>query len=167
MTLASFTIEHPYRTSFWFLLIVVGVVVATGIINERFLTGSLVQSAIVDLVLAVIGICLLIRLDWWGKAGYTTGVRLAYVPLFILPSAIALLSLSEGIRVTAPLAIIAFAALTLVVGFAEETWFRGLILTTLLPTGTIRAVIIELLFLCGTSPSQYDRRYMGSFLHPR
>jgi len=48
--------------------------------------------------------------------------------------------------VTAPLAIIAFAALTLVVGFAEETWFRGLILTTLLPTGTIRAVIMSSFF---------------------
>jgi len=62
MTLASLTIEHPYRTSFWFLLIVVGVVIASGIINERFLTGSLVQSAVVDLVLAVIGISLLVHL---------------------------------------------------------------------------------------------------------
>ena len=37
----------------------------------------------------------------------------------------------------------AFAALTLIVGFAEETFFRGLILTTLLPTGAIRAVILS------------------------
>jgi hypothetical protein len=146
MTLASFTVEHPYRTSFGFLLIVIFVVIATGIINERFLMGSLLQSAVIDLVLAIIGISLVVHLDWWGKAGYATGIRLAYVPLFILPSAVALLSLSEGIRVTAPLVIIAFAALTLVVGFAEETWFRGLILTTLLPTGTIRAVILSSFF---------------------
>ncbi|MGA9621845.1 lysostaphin resistance A-like protein, partial [Methanoregula sp.] len=35
--------------------------------------------------------------------------------------------------------------LTLVVGFAEETYFRGLILTALLSTGTLRAVFISAL----------------------
>ncbi len=143
MTLVSFTNEHPYRSSAGFLLIVVFVVIAIGILNERFLMGSLVQAAVVDLTLAVIGIFLLTRLDWWGKAGYTTGIRLAHIPLFILPCAVALLSLGQGIRVTAPIAILASAALTLVVGFAEETYFRGLILTTLLPTGTIRAVVLS------------------------
>ena len=71
MTLVSFTNEHPYRSSAGFLLIVVFVVIAIGILNERFLMGSLVQAAVVDLTLAVIGIFLLTRLDWWGKAGYT------------------------------------------------------------------------------------------------
>ena len=44
---------------------------------------------------------------------------------------------------TAPIALLAFAALTLVIGFAEETFFRGLILNTLLPTGTIHAVVLS------------------------
>jgi len=83
------------------------------------------------------------RLNWWGEAGYTAGIGLSQVPLFILPLAIALLSLGQGIQVTAPITILSFAALTLVIGFAEETYFRGLILTTLLPTGTIRAVILS------------------------
>ena len=47
---------------------------------------------------------------------------------------------------TAPVIILAFAALTLVVGFAEETYFRGLILTSLLPTGVIRAALISSFF---------------------
>jgi len=143
MTLSGFAVQHPYRSSFGFLLIVVSVVLTVGLINERFLMGSLVQVAVVDLTLAIIGIVLLARLDWWGKAGFTTGIRLAHIPLFVLPTAVALLSLGEGIRVTAPLAILASAVLTLVVGFAEETWFRGLILTTLLPAGTIRAVVVS------------------------
>ncbi len=143
MTLTSFATEHPYRSSAWFLLIVVFVLIVLAVINLLFLIGILVQVAAVDLILAIIGIFLLTRLDWWGKAGYTTGIRLAHVPLFILPCAIALLSLAEGIRVTAPVEILTFAALTLVVGFAEETYFRGLILTSLLPTGTMRAVILS------------------------
>ena len=96
-----------------------------------------------SLILTSIGIFLLTRLDWWGKVGYTTGIRLTHVPFFILPVAIALLSLGQGIRVTAPIALLAFAALTLVIGFAEETFFRGLILNTLLPTGTIDAVVLS------------------------
>ena len=143
MRLASFTSLHPYRSSIGFLLIVVAVVVSVGMINRLFLMGTLVQVALGDLILAMTGILLLTRLDWWEKAGYTTGIRLEHVPLIILPLAFALLSLGTGIQVTAPTAILAFAALTLIVGFAEETFFRGLILTTLLPTGAVRAVVLS------------------------
>jgi membrane protease YdiL (CAAX protease family) len=146
MTLAGFAHEHPYRSSAGFLLVVVVVVLAVGMANERFLMGSLVQVAVVDLTLAIIGIFLLARLGWWGKAGYTTGIRFSHVPLFILPVAIGLVSVGQGIRVTAPLVILAFAGLTLLVGFAEETFFRGLILTALLPAGTIRAVVLSSFF---------------------
>jgi hypothetical protein len=143
MTFSSFTTQHPYRSSLLFLLVVICVAIAMGMINELFLIGSLVQLAVEDLILTITGIFLLTHLDWWGIAGYTTGIRLAEVSLFVLPVAAALLSLGQGIRVTAPITILAFAALTLVVGFAEETYFRGLILTTLLPTGMIRAVVLS------------------------
>ncbi|MGB8220502.1 MAG: CPBP family intramembrane glutamic endopeptidase [Methanoregula sp.] len=146
MTLAGFVHEHPYRSSFGFLLVVTVVVLIVGLLNERFLMGSLVQVAVVDLLLAIIGIFLLTRLNWWGTAGYTAGIRLSHVPLFILPVTVGLVSLGQGIRVTAPLVILAFAALTLLVGFAEETFFRGLILTSLLPAGTIRAVALSSFF---------------------
>jgi len=143
MRLAGFTSLHPYRSSIGFLLIVVAVVISVGMINRLFLMGTLVQVALGDLILAITGIVLLTRLDWWEKAGYTTGFRLKHATLIVLPLAFALLSLGTGIRVTAPTAILAFAALTLIIGFAEETFFRGLILTTLLPTGAIRAVLLS------------------------
>jgi hypothetical protein len=143
MTLSRFTMEHPYRSALLFLLIVACVAVAMSMINGIVLMGSLVQLAAEDLVLAITGIFLLMRLDWWKTAGYTTGIRWAQVPLFVLPVAVALLSLGEGIKVTAPPVILAFAALTLLIGFAEETYFRGLILSTLLPTGAIGAVVVS------------------------
>jgi membrane protease YdiL (CAAX protease family) len=143
MTLAGFIALHPYRSSLLFLLIVMGVVITVGLLTRLFLVGNLIQLAAGDLLLAVMGIILLTRLDWWGKSGYTTGIRLAQLPLFILPCAIAVLSLGKGILVTAPTTVIAFAILTLIIGFAEETFFRGLMLTTLLPVGTISAVVIS------------------------
>jgi hypothetical protein len=143
MKFTNFTMQHPYRSSAVFLLIMLFVILATGMISPVLRMGNLEQLAVGDLILATTGIFLMTRLDWWRKAGYTTGIRLAQFPLFILPLAIALLSLGEGIRVTAPLSILAFAALTLIVGFAEETFFRGLILTSLLPIGTTRAVVLS------------------------
>ncbi len=53
---ASFTAQHPYRSSAGFLLIVVFVVLAVGMINVIFLMGSLVQLAVEDLILTTIGI---------------------------------------------------------------------------------------------------------------
>ena len=165
MKTERFTTQYPYLSATGFLVIVVCVVLGIGAINEVFLMGSLVQVAVVDSVLALTGIFLVSRLGWWEKAGYTTGIQWADVPLFILPGVVALLSLSGGSQVTAPVTILAFAALTLVVGFAEETYFRGLILTSLLPTGVIRAAMVELLFICCTSPAQQSRRYMGPGIH--
>ena len=46
MTLTSFTTEHPYRSSAWFLLIVVFVLIALAVINLLFLIGILVQVAV-------------------------------------------------------------------------------------------------------------------------
>ena len=146
MTLERFTTSRPFLSAFGFLAIVVTVVLGIGAVNEVFLMGSLIQVAVVDSVLALTGIFFVFRLCWWKKAGYTAGIRWADVPLLVLPGAVALLSLSSGIRVTAPVTVLAFAALTLVVGFAEETWFRGLILTTLLPIGVLRATVISAFF---------------------
>ena len=94
MKTERFTTHNLYLSAAGFLVIVVCVVLGIGAINEVFLMGSLVQVAVVDSVLALTGIFLVARLGWWEKAGYTTGIRWAYVPLFILPGAVALLSLS-------------------------------------------------------------------------
>jgi len=143
MTPEHFTADHPYLSAAGFLAIVVCVVLGIGAINEHFLMGSLVQVALVDSVLALTGIIVLWRLSWWEKAGYTSWIRIRDLPLFILPCAVALLSLTGGIQAAAPLTLLAFAALTLIVGFAEEAWFRGLILTALLPAGIFRAAVIS------------------------
>jgi uncharacterized protein len=143
MTLAEFTRTHPYRSSLLFLLIVLLVITAFGIIHAIVALESLVQIAAADLTISLVGIFLIERLGWWGEAGYTTGIRLGHIPLFVLPCAIGLLSLSQGIVVTQPIVILSFAALTILIGFTEETFFRGLIFTTLLPVGTIRAAAIS------------------------
>ena len=143
MTLTEFTRNHPYHSSLGFLLIVILVISASGIIQAFVVEDTLIQIAAADLILSIIGIIFLVRLGWWTEAGFTTGIRLFQLPLLILPFLIGLASLFQGIAVTAPTTILSFAVLTILIGFAEETFFRGLILTTLLSVGTIRAVLIS------------------------
>jgi len=143
MTPGRFIASHPYQSAAGFLVILVCIVLGTGAVNAILLEGPLVQVPLVDSVLACTGILVLMRLSWWEKAGYTSWIRWRDVPFFIPPIAVALLSLTSGIPKTAPLTLFAFAALTFVVGFAEELWFRGLILSSLLPVGILRAAAIS------------------------
>ena len=150
MTPERFIADHPYLSAAGFLAIVVGAVLLSNEICLVFLMGSLVQVALLDSVLALGGIALLWHLSWWEKAGYTAWIRWRDIPLFLLPGAVALFSLSDGVRAAAPLTLLVYAALTFVVGFAEETWFRGLILTALLPVGVLRAAAISA--ICFATP---------------
>jgi len=143
MKFAEFIDRYPYLSALGFLLFVIFVVVGFGALNEVFLMGTLVQLGAGDLALGCIGIFLVLYLGWWKKAGFATGIHHKDLPLFILPALFALSSLLDGIRVTAPAAVLGFALLTLIIGFAEETFFRGLIFTTLLPTGILRAVLLS------------------------
>ncbi len=145
MTLAGFLEQHPYRGSLLFLLIMIFVLVAAGGVSGFLALGTLEQLAAGDLLLAATGMLLLSRLGWWDRAGYSRWIRLRHVPLFLFPVAVALLPLANGIVVTEPVAILGFLGLTLAIGFAEETFFRGLILSTLEPAGIFRAAAVSAL----------------------
>ncbi len=136
-------IRNPYT----FALILLGIFIlggaVAGLLQVVYQASVLIQVAVADLVLAAIGVLLLYRLGWFREAGYTCLIRVRHLPLLVLPLIVALLSFSEGISVTAPLSIIGFALFALVIGFAEETFFRGLMLTGLLPTGVFRAVLVS------------------------
>ncbi len=135
------------RDPYVFAALLLGVIVLVSTIagGIGLLSGlpAIGQVVIADIALAVVGIALLGFLGWWEKAGYTKSIRVLDLPLFFLPFIVALLSLTGGINVTAPTLIIAFALFALLIGFTEETFFRGLILTGLLPTGVYRAVLFS------------------------
>lgn len=61
--------EHPYLDAFVFLLIFVLVLITFAVANILLATGILEQVAIVDLILAIVGLFLVKRLGWWEKAG--------------------------------------------------------------------------------------------------
>lgn len=94
-------------------------------------------------VLSCAALVLLTGLRWWKRAGLTTPGRIQHLPLYLIPFLVALLSLPENPSTAGPSTVVSFAILTLLVGFAEEVFFRGLILGSLRPLGTVNAVLIS------------------------
>ena len=159
-------IRDPYIFAGLLLAVIILISTIAGGIGLLSGLSAIGQVVIADSALAVVGIVLLVLLGWWEKAGYTGAIQKRDLPLFFLPFIVALLSLTSGIVVTAPTRIIAFALFALLIGFTEETFFRGLMLTGLLPTGVYRAVIHLVHSFCGTAPVKFSYRIMEPSVYP-
>ena len=105
------------------------------------LLGELLMAFVVALPISLLG--------WWSETGFThsvsrRGIVICLLPFFLVCGP-ALLGLPVIIN-EAPLSIVVFAVLlALLVGFAEEGMFRGLILRCLLPKGIWPAVLLSAL----------------------
>lgn len=94
-----------------------------------------------DILTALFAIVTLTALGWWGQAGFNLPTRWQDLQVLILPVLFSLAALLVGgIHITDPL-MISIIAFNYVLGaFMEEAMFRGLVLRTLLPTGTRKSI---------------------------
>jgi uncharacterized protein len=135
--------RYPYRSALWFWLLFFLLNIPAGFIGLILTLNPLIMVILADTFVSIAGILLVLGLLWWKRSGYSTlGDRHDFI-LYLLPIGIALISVVEGITIPAPSMILLFIVFSLVVGFAEETFFRGLILPTLLPVGIWRAVLVS------------------------
>ncbi len=137
--------ESPIGFAFLLWVIFLATLVFAGILQLLLRLPTLGQLLAADLILSGVAILLLAVLGWWKEAGFLTLGGLQHLPLYLLPLIVAFLPFLEGIEVTDPPTIATFAVLMLLVGFAEETFFRGLILRALRPAGLYLAVILSAL----------------------
>ena len=102
------------------------------------------QKFIGKTAISIFAIIMLSTLGWWKKAYFASPSRwkmwAPFIPLFLLPLIFALFS---EFNVTDPAQIAFFALYTFIVGFAEESIVRGLMLTTLRSTGVVQAVLLS------------------------
>lgn len=106
-----------------------------------------------ELLIALIVIIPILVLRWWSETGFTRGITSQGVLICLIPLALFLIPLLCGLPLLvgqASLGVAATAALlSLLVGFAEEGFFRGVMLRALLPKGIWTSVILSsLLFTC-------------------
>jgi membrane protease YdiL (CAAX protease family) len=139
----QFVARYPYRSalSFWLLFFLLNI--PAGVIGLILTLNPLILVVVADTLVGITGILLVLGLLWWKRAGFSTPGDYHDLILYLLPIGIALISVVEGVTIPAPSMILLFIVFSLVVGFAEETFFRGLILPTLLPVGIWRAVLIS------------------------
>lgn len=105
----------------------------------------------VNVGLAALSIALLTALGWWRRVGFIP-VRKWQNRLFLLPllALVVFLALVDGVW-SIGLEVAALAlVLTLVIGFAEETLFRGVILEALRVRGAMAAVVGSSLLFAAT-----------------
>lgn len=145
-----FAERHPL----WFVaLLELAVTVVYGLTGAAAQVARLPEgfvSVTANVVLGLLAAGLLVRLGWWRAAGYTRPVRsrdlLWFLPL-LLPVAFSVAAGTEfrGLTSTAGLLVSA-----LLIGFTEETIFRGLMLTALRGRGVWTAVIVTSVLFGGS-----------------
>ncbi|GCE16494.1 CPBP family intramembrane glutamic endopeptidase [Dictyobacter kobayashii] len=106
-----------------------------------------VKNIIGECFYAVLVIIPLSLLGWWAQAGFTRGIQRKHIPLLIAPFIIIALPSLLGLSATAAksstqLIILSLIA-SLLVGFTEEGFFRGLLLRSALPLGIWPSVLIS------------------------
>ncbi len=145
--------RHPYRTSVFFLVYWLALLLAAGRVLARlfFLINAplLVYEIISETVVALIVVFPLTLLRWWPESGITRGINGRGLLLCLFPAALIVgptLLAAPGILGDASASILVAAiVLSLLIGFAEETMFRGLLMRCLLPRGIWPAVLFSTL----------------------
>jgi len=143
--LSAFAERHPY----WFVAsmeaVVVFVYLLVGTIAYFLRLSNMALYGLANLGLTLIVIVLLTRLKWWKTIGFKPLHRqgdLLYFLVLLVPMA---LNLIPGVQIESIAYLSEVLVIALMVGFAEETIFRGLMLQALKPLGHWRAAIITAL----------------------
>ena len=141
--LSNFIFRHPVGGAVYFLVLFLVVGSLAGAFGIFFTVSLLALVAIAEGSAGIVGILVIIRLGWVKRAGYGTPGRLRDVPLYLIPAGIALLSFAEGIPELTWGIVVYFLIVALIIGFSEETFFRGLMLQSLVPLGVFRSVLLS------------------------
>jgi membrane protease YdiL (CAAX protease family) len=142
MSLKSFAENHPYIFSLLIAVIIIVVYVLAGAIIDVLGMPEVVLYLISNSLLAVMSAIVLWRMGWWRAIGFRKPQRLRTMWLFLVPLLPVLDNLRGGIAVIAVSDVAVFFTIALLVGFVEESLFRGLMLRSLALCGVWRAAIL-------------------------
>jgi membrane protease YdiL (CAAX protease family) len=140
-----FAEHHPY----WFVavleIVVIVVYLAAGTIAHFLNLSNLGLYGLANLGLTIIVAVLLTLMGWWKAIGFRSPDRRGDLLYFLVPFIPMFTNFIPGLEVTSLRYLTEALAITLMVAFAEETIFRGLMLNALKPHGLWKAAIITAL----------------------
>lgn len=143
--LTRFAELHPHGFVAILEAVVVLVYLLVGTIAYFLRLSNMVLYGLANFVLTLIVIALLTRLGWWKTVGFKPLRRWGDLLYFLIPLVPMVLNFIPGVQIESIAYVTGVLVVTLMVGFAEETIFRGLMLQALKPFGHWRAVIITAL----------------------
>ncbi len=142
--LQRFAVHHPYLFVLLLLALFALAVVAFPFVMSSL--GALPKLSAFggEFFGALLALLLLSALHWWRETGFARGLTGQGVKLYIVPIVfIGLPSLMQGVAGSIHIAVFDIALVALLIGFVEETFFRGLIMRTLLPKGVLFSAIVS------------------------
>ena len=140
----SFPQRRPILFTVLLLLVILVTFFLAGAVTYRLKLPTLAITIMGEGVLALIAILLLSRWHWWREAGLRLPPHPRYLWFFTVALLPAILNFAfAGIGYPGIGPLLLFLALALLVGFVEETYFRGMMLRALLIRGPWQAVIIS------------------------
>jgi membrane protease YdiL (CAAX protease family) len=122
--------------------IVIFVYLIAGTVAYFLKFSNLALYGLANLGLTFLVAATLTRMGWWKPIGFVAPRRRGDLLYFLVPFIPMVINLIPGVEVTSLLFVSQAFAITLLVGFAEESIFRGLMLNALKPRGLWKAAII-------------------------
>ena len=142
-----FAERHPYWCVAIVEVVVLFVYLLAGTLAHFMQLSNLGLYGLANFGLTVIAALLITVMGWWKVVGFRSPDKPSDLLYFIVPFFPIVINLIPGVEVTSLLLLTEILSITLMVGFAEETIFRGLMLNALKAHGFWRAAIItSLLF---------------------
>jgi hypothetical protein len=145
MNRTRFADRHPI----WFVALmeagVILVYLLAGTIAHVLQLPNLALYGLANLALTIIAALLLTIMGWWRAVGMRPPARKSDLYYFIVPFLPMFINLIPGLEVSSPLLLAEIFATTLMVGFVEEMFFRGLMLNALKSHGFWKAALITAL----------------------
>ena len=138
----SLAVRHPYRFVAGLEGLVLVVYLAAGTVASVAGLTGLWLYAIANIVLTVAVAVILTVMGWWRRVGFRAPRRRRDLLFFLVPFLPVVINAVPGVQFVGAVAVTGLLLLALMVGFVEESVFRGLMLTTLRARGAWRAVIV-------------------------
>jgi membrane protease YdiL (CAAX protease family) len=143
MNRTLFAERHPYWFTMIMEVLVILVYLVAGTIAHFLGLSNLWLYGLANLGLSVGAAVLLTTMRWWGTVGFRAPRATSDLWYFLLPLLPIVLNLIPGVEVSSAISLIGVFAMTLMVGFVEESFFRGLMLNALRSRGLWKAAIIS------------------------
>lgn len=145
MNRKRFAEQHPYWFTAILLIVVILVYLVAGTIAHFLNLSTMGLYGLANFALTILVAIMLTLMGWWRTVGFRSAERKSDILYFLIPFIPAFTNFIPGVAVTSFSYVLEVFVIMLMVGFVEESIFRGLMLSALKARGLWKAAVITTL----------------------